>query len=111
MGDTGTGTFDGDLNEILLLSANSQIGYSKNPRTLRAFRAHFYVQAPASMGAKVRSFSIDFGDGDANGIIAVSADSVDANENVWYTPGGIRLNGKPTASGLYIHKGKKVIIK
>ncbi|MBR2155285.1 MAG: C10 family peptidase [Bacteroidaceae bacterium] len=111
VGDTGTGTFDGDLNEILLLSANSQIGYSKNPRTLRAFRAHFYVQAPASMGAKVRSFSIDFGDGDANGIIAVSADSVDANENVWYTPGGIRLNGKPTASGLYIHKGKKVIIK
>ena len=33
-----------------------------------------------------------------------------ANSDVWYNITGIRLNGHPTRSGIYIHNGKKVII-
>ena len=29
---------------------------------------------------------------------------------VWYTLDGLRLNGRPTRSGLYIYKGKKVVV-
>ena len=31
--------------------------------------------------------------------------------NAWYTLDGRHLNGKPTAKGLYIHNGKKVVVK
>lgn len=31
--------------------------------------------------------------------------------DTWYTFSGIRLNAKPTAKGLYIHNGKKVMIR
>ena len=31
-------------------------------------------------------------------------------DDVWYTINGMRLNGKPSAPGLYINNGKKVII-
>ncbi len=31
--------------------------------------------------------------------------------DTWYTLDGRRLEGKPTQCGVYIHKGKKVVIK
>ena len=32
-------------------------------------------------------------------------------DNVWYTIQGTRLNGKPQQQGIYLHGGKKVMIK
>jgi hypothetical protein len=32
-------------------------------------------------------------------------------EGVWYSLSGLQLNGKPTKKGLYIHNGKKVVVK
>ena len=29
----------------------------------------------------------------------------------WYTLSGVRLNGKPSAKGIYIHNGKKTAIQ
>ena len=29
----------------------------------------------------------------------------------WYTLSGTRLNGKPSAKGLYIHNGRKIVVK
>ena len=34
-----------------------------------------------------------------------------AERTGWYTLGGIRLSDKPTASGVYIHDGKKVVVR
>ena len=36
--------------------------------------------------------------------------TVDIDES-WYTINGVRLDGKPTTSGVYIYKGKKVIVQ
>ena len=33
------------------------------------------------------------------------------NSNVWFTLDGVRLDGPPMKKGLYIHNGKKVVIK
>jgi hypothetical protein len=31
-------------------------------------------------------------------------------EGVWYTLSGMRLQSRPTVSGVYIHDGKKVVV-
>ena len=33
------------------------------------------------------------------------------NNSGWYTLNGIRLNDKPTSAGIYIHGGRKVIVR
>lgn len=43
--------------------------------------------------------------------VASMADGIDDMSDEWYTLDGRKLNGKPTAKGLYIVNGKKVMIK
>ncbi len=43
--------------------------------------------------------------------VASMADGIDDMSDEWYTLDGRKLNGKPTTKGLYIVKGKKVMIK
>jgi hypothetical protein len=45
------------------------------------------------------------------GIEMLNEDSGTLNDDSWYTLDGRRLSGKPTAKGLYIHKGKAHIVK
>jgi hypothetical protein len=44
---------------------------------------------------------------EVNGVSEVS----EVNDNSWYTINGVKLNGKPSKSGLYIYKGKKQVVK
>ena len=37
--------------------------------------------------------------------------STSQQDGIWYTLDGRKLNGKPAARGLYIHNGKKIIVK
>ena len=46
----------------------------------------------------------------ATGINSITADKLQKSEGVWYTIGGQRVV-KPTQKGLYIHNGRKVVIK
>ena len=48
-------------------------------------------------------------DGGKSAIQAISTTQTD--NGAWYTLTGSRLNTQPTKSGLYIHQGKKVMIK
>lgn len=45
-----------------------------------------------------------------DGINAINADVKSADEGAWYTVNGVRV-AAPTQKGLYIHNGKKVVIK
>ena len=47
--------------------------------------------------------------GNATGISVIKANAQAADS--WYTIGGTRLSGKPTQKGVYIHQGKKVVVK
>lgn len=50
--------------------------------------------------------------GEALGVVQIQSESVGVgNEKTYYTLNGVKLNGKPTASGLYICNGKKVYVK
>lgn len=53
---------------------------------------------------------IILGDGEANGIVSLPAES-DNNTDDWYTLDGRRLDSRPTAKGVYIHKGEKVVVR
>ena len=55
-----------------------------------------------------------FEDGQTTGIntVNMSADDNSATlSDVWYTLQGTRLPAKPTAAGIYINGGRKVVIK
>ena len=99
---------DGNKNEIIMLGSGSKLGYSRNERTLKCFRAHFYVPANGG-GALARAFVMDFGDGETTEIIGATADQRSASAT--YTLDGRRINDLPTQKGMYIQNGRKVIIK
>ena len=100
---------DANRFTIIMLGAENKIGYSAEPRDLHPFRAHFEV--PQSLA--VKSYSISFGKaGESTGILSTPAQpqTLPADGN-YYTLDGRRLPAKPTAKGVYIHGGRKVVIK
>ena len=109
--DAVLGENQGYLNEIIMLGSGNKLGYSQNPRTLHSFRAHFYVPANGG-GQQARSFVLDFGEGEQTGILSTTNFTNFTNSAAaWYDMQGRKLQGQPTKKGLYIHGGKKVVIK
>ena len=113
VGDFSTFEITSDnINDIILLTNNNTLGYSKAARTLHAFRAHFVARRTQDAPA-VRSFEIRFADqDDATGIsVATSSTPKEGQDDAWYTLSGHRLQGKPVAKGIYINNGHKVVIQ
>ena len=50
-------------------------------------------------------------DGGATAIQRVMSDAPTNTDNAWYSLSGVRHESKPTANGLYIHQGRKVLVK
>ena len=99
-----------NIDQIVMLSSNNTLGYSKNPRTLRSCRAHFLVPTTTSNAPAMARYAINFGDDESTGITTTNYTNY-TNSDEWYTLDGRKLDGKPTAAGLYINNGKKIIIK
>ncbi len=97
-----------NINEILYVASGNKIGYSKNERTLKSCRAHFWVQ-PNGTEAAARTIDIDWGD-DVTAMPLIDNGQL-IMDNSWYTLDGRRLSGKPTEKGVYISNGKKIVIK
>jgi len=124
---TFTGTYapvtipaTGDKTKLYLGSGN-KLYYPNAAMTIGCHRAYFQL-APGitagepvgteGSGQHVRAFNLNFGDDEATGIISVHDSGFTVNgSDAWYTLDGRRLDGQPTAKGLYIHGGKKVAIK
>ena len=104
-----TGDNEGNLDEIIMLGSNSQLGYSQNPRTLKCFRAHFKV--PANSGATARRFVMNTGEGTQTGICHTDPSDLTDHADAWYSLDGRKLNGQPTKKGVYIQNGKKIVMK
>ena len=52
-----------------------------------------------------------FNTGGATAIRKVMAETSANTDNAWYSLSGARLSGKPTTKGIYIHQGRKVMVK
>ena len=77
-----------------------------NTSQMKATRAYIIVPAPAAP-AQGRQYSFDF-NGTTTAIDNVTISGME--DGAWYTISGIRIN-RPAAKGVYIHNGRKVIVK
>ena len=80
------------------------------PSNARAFTrsAAATEELPQSITVKLISAS---GETTAIGTLDTKTGEVTFDSEAWYTLDGVRLSGKPSTKGIYINKGKKVVIK
>ena len=73
-------------------------------------RAYFWVDL--GNAANVSAFVLDFGE-ETTGVREVRGvnEVIEVNDNSWYSLDGRKLEGKPTQKGMYIHNGKKFVMK
>ena len=109
-------TLNGGDHSVLYLGANNTLYYPAEGSQIVINPYHAYFQlknditAGDTSGAKnIRAINIDFND-DPQGIQTIVAPT---NELIdyWYTLDGRRLDEKPSARGIYLHKGHRVMIK
>ena len=101
-----------DDKSILFLGDANTLYYSTVDRQIRSYRAYFsvpYINGHAE--AKARAFALSFDGEETTGILEVSANYNGVKDDVWYSLDGVRLSGKPTQRGMYINKGKKILVK
>lgn len=95
---------------MTLAVENKELGFYKYVgKDLAANRAYLIFTPPA--GSNVSHLSIAGFDSD-EGLDGIrDAKAVVADDDAWYTLQGAKLAGQPTQRGIYIHDGKKVMVK
>ena len=115
--------FDQTDKSVLFLGANNTLYYPQpdltdleNPKypSINPFHAYFQLDDDITVD-DVTNARMNFeGDDEVNGIVEAEANSthytLNSKQSEWYTLDGRKLSGKPTAKGLYIYKGKKIVI-
>ena len=113
-----------DNNTVLYLGDGNQLYYPSNDMTVNACRAIFVLkgltagtpndQTANPQNDQVRTFVLNFGE-ESTGMTEAEANSsrftLHSSRSVWFDLNGRKLSGKPTAKGLYIHNGRKAVIK
>ena len=107
-------TWNTENTSILFVGDNNMLFWPKpsggyNPN-LNAQRAYFQLKG-LTASEVTNGARMSFGDdNEVNGVNEVTA-SLGVNDDSWYTLNGVKLSGKPTKAGLYIHGNRKVVIK
>ena len=106
---------------ILFMGGNNMLYYPQagvdeqsNPvyPFIGACRAYFKIGDDNIPARKLTAFVLNFGDDETTGIVDIQSSMFNVqSNNAWYSVDGRRLTGKPTKKGIYIHGGKKVVIK
>jgi len=105
----------GDTKKLYLGGGNT-LYYPQTDVPVNACRAYFELQGELTAGDVdspdlVRSCVLNF-DGQETAISEIySVTKASAGDNAWYTLDGRRLSSEPTAPGIYINRGRKIIIK
>ena len=94
----------------VLAKKNGEAGFYKwNGGLLGAGRVYLPLLASSSSPAMLK-FEFVENDDDVTRVASVESNDA-AEEQSWYTLSGVKLLAQPTAKGIYIRNGKKVIIK
>ncbi|MBR1462558.1 MAG: leucine-rich repeat protein [Prevotella sp.] len=85
------------------------------PSNLGPNRAYLQVLTSVMQGSGSSSakeyLTLEFEDEDSEATGIESVDKSQTDEGAWYTIHGVKLPAMPTEKGIYIHNGKKVVIK
>lgn len=85
-----------------------QLGFFHSTQNkIGSWRAYLDLSNTGTTSAKGFRFVID--NNVTNGITTIGQSGVE--DGAWYTLSGIKLNGEPTEKGIYVHNGKKVILR
>lgn len=125
--ETDAVTFYGTFNPFLLeandrtklyLGGDNKLYYPSDDVTVNACRAYFSLSNGITAGdlntTGARTFVLNFGDEEATGIVGLSPNPSAKGEestSAWHSLDGRKLSGKPKQKGLYLHNGKKVVVK
>ena len=102
---------DGD-NTKLYLGNNNKLYWPSGAKNINSFRAYFQLNGitAGDKTAAVRTFNLNFDD-DPTGITTPTATSFTNSEGAWYDLQGRKIAKGQLSKGIYIHNGKKVVIK
>ena len=126
LGDNKSITFKGtyqplsyteDTPSILFLGTANNLYYPLNGASIGAQRAYFELSgltagtpASGSNQQQINAFVLNFEDGIATIVNTLNSDPSSLNAE-WYDLNGRKLTGKPSTKGIYIHNGRKMVIK
>ena len=109
LGNYSTVVADPSVDDIYAyyLGADNKLRYSTNPVNLHTFRIYFNFRADDPSAVE---FNLDFGDGQATGIVEMDGvRKTNAHEGT-YNLQGMKVN-ETKQKGVYIQNGRKVVIK
>ena len=103
-------------NFYVMGMVDGKFGFYKyvNASYMPAHKAFLYIPQ-TTKSSSARAITLSFAD-NITDVKTVSGDKgqwsmVNGQWSDWYTINGVKLSGKPTAPGMYINSGKKIIIK
>ena len=106
-----------DENKSILLVGGSSLYYPDGSATtnINAFRSYFQLNNGLEVGNtnnQVREFKLNFGEEKTTGI-SLTPDPSRGGEgsSYWYSLDGRKLSEKPTTKGIYVNRGRKIVIK
>ncbi len=92
------------LGKNIYYISNNQFWHATGKVNIKPFRA--YLESTKAVSSAI-GLMVD--DGETTGMLNVNVNA-NANRN-WYTLDGRLLNGRPTAKGIYIHNGRKEVVR
>ena len=101
----------GEDRSILYLGNGNKLYWSSGAKSINSFRAYFQLNNNIAPSSAVRAFVLNFEGNEQTGITTTNYTNFSNSDNAWYTLDGRKLSGKPTTKGLYINKGKMIVIK
>ena len=103
----GKTAVDGDVKDILILNTSGTLVHPSAAGNMKGFRGYFVMHAPT----EARAFRIDFGDGEATGIIPIRTENgTTITDGMTFDLQGRKVD-QPKQKGVYIQNGRKIIIK
>lgn len=105
-------SFSSSDQSILFMGEENTLYYPNGIKTIKvgAFRAYFKI-GDYSGSSQIKDFDLNFGDATDITSDFIFDEMENSSDNKWFTIDGRCIIGKPTEKGLYIHKGRKEIIK
>ena len=92
----------------LFLGADNYLYYPASDVTVGAFRAYFEL---ASDQSGVRNFVLNFEEEETDGMEPLPDVECRMGSDDWYDLGGRRIQGRPARRGVYVNKGRRIVIK
>ena len=112
LGEFSPVSFTGSETDVLYLGSGNTLFYPNAPITINSFRGYFTLQNGVTTRttgpSSIRAFNLNFGD-EENAIKEITTDS--NSSTPYFTLDGRILNDEPATPGIYIHNGKKVMVK